>query len=255
MKKIFVLILTIFSLHAAIIDEIKSQKKWLIAKIKMNSICLGEEDKIPHLDISWVSKAFIDSFSNELFSHASKNDKNKKLSNLSPWAKAPSYTIGIPEEYTVKYAQLELPSFYKIHSYHPDEMFFPSHLEIEKIKNKKKILNHLSGKYYLQLELKTSLWAQEITGFILVFSAEGLQFKKYIKVNSPYIILDKKSPYLTKYDKIFGMQAQTGKYKDEILYIYRDLGKKLAEQVLIFIGDGPIPQKKKLKFTYKQRAL
>ena len=95
------------------------------------------------------------------------------------------------------------------------------------------ILHSVNANSYLVVTLNTSVWAQEIKGFIEVKTAEKkILWKQGFTLQTTYIIQDKDSPYISSFEDGFNQSTQDTDHKQEVIKIYRELGEKLATLVL-----------------------
>ena len=98
----------------------------------------------------------------------------------------------------------------------------------------KEILSNYQATSYLVINFNTSVWRQDFSGNLQVFSPDGEMIFHYgiKKKNSKYIIYDSASPYLIRENSFFQQDInQTSTHAKEIQHMYNDLGKVIANSL------------------------
>ena len=93
---------------------------------------------------------------------------------------------------------------------------------------KKNLLTFWGVEGALVLTLKTSVWDQEMAGFLTIKNNEDkVLWKQEFRMVSKYIVADKHSPYLISENEKSFILADSS-HKQEIVKIYEELAKNLA---------------------------
>ena len=204
-------------------------EKLYLTSLKLNARCYDKKEFVKFPDIGFVSRDFLTS----LLSNFHRNNKKVELhqglflSNLSDYRK-------------------------KIY-YHPHWMYFENNFKLDRltIEDRDAIRKAAGTPYELVLDLKTSVWEQEIKGKYIIYSNEEKLHSGSLSAVSTYIIKDKESPYVTDYDSEIDAFQNPLDHRGEITKVYSELGEQIGNDLrLLFIAPA---KKEKKKFNKKKR--
>lgn len=208
-------------------EYVKSIDHVTVTTIHINSSCMNEQkDLVKYPNINFTGETFRKAFI-RTFNNLSSNIQCFALEKLPENA---GKTIDF-----IRFIEKE-------HLYIPGNI--PLRDQKNVIKNEKTpgnqqereliqtTLKEAGSDAWMIMNLKTSVWAQDISGSVRVYTPDGkLIWQQEVYALSTYIITDEKSPYFTEYDRMFDDLANEANHQSEIRIIFKEFGEKIARQM------------------------
>lgn len=192
----------------------------LVAEMQINNQSIDiRRDKTKYPLINFVGEKFRISFISN-FNRINTNIVLKLVSEISSPAEKTTGSNALP-----LHSQILLDSQY---------IFLSNNLNTQQfsLSGMNTILEREKADAFAVCKFTTSIWEQNIQGIVYIYNKElQLIWQQSVQIVSTYIVKDEKSPYKIEYDEIFDTFSKDKSHMSEILVVYDELGKTLAERL------------------------
>lgn len=221
--------------------KISQVKNILLLQVNYHSASLDKKNVVRYPYDEFICESFLDGFVSNFNANTNGFKIQSSLLNEVPSAilrQKTSLSSNVNETNSVNPS----PQYSKQISYLRDESQFVDGIGVLGIIDHQKIpidqmrqiLSNNQCSSYLVIDFTSSIWKQDFSGQLQVFSASGKNIFTYRlkNKNSKYIIYDPHSPYVIKENEFFRQKLdRNSSHETEIAMIYCDLGKIVAQSL------------------------